>query len=110
VSSDRGILVLRQPTLYVKPRSHETARCLSRCGAASQLPGRELRGRKRHDLSIKTYVNLRFTENPLVMDVIVCRNSAGVGCGGAPGNHDSGRDARFALGRATRLEPLSTPP
>lgn len=37
------------------------------------------------------------------MDLIVCRNSAGVGCGTrSPGNHGSGRDARFAPDCATR--------
>ena len=97
-SGSRPVDAVRETTFPARLRA-----ALSLRGAASQLHRREVRARKRHDLSIAPYVKLHFTEDPLVMDLIVCRNSAGVGCGDAlPGNHGSGRDARFAPDCATR--------
>jgi hypothetical protein len=78
-SGSRPVDAVRETTFPARLRAARSLR-----GAASQLHRREARARKRHDLSIAPYVKLHFTEDPLVMDLIVCRNSAGVGCGLTP--------------------------
>jgi hypothetical protein len=75
-SGSRPVEAVRETTF---PARRHVA--LSLRGAASQRHRREARARKRDDLSIAPYVKLHFTEDPLVVDRIVCRNSAGVGCG-----------------------------
>jgi hypothetical protein len=77
-SGSRPVDAVRETTFHARLRA-----ALSLRRAASQLHRREARARKRHDLSIALYVKLHFTEDPLVMDLIVCRNSAGVAVGTA---------------------------